>query len=109
MVLLQDGLLAFLSAVGMTTVVWLMAGALLRLGAPTPQEFYLVLPLRGQAPALESELRQLRRVQSQYPGGRILLADCGLDRQARDLAAYLADREAQAALIDIEALSEAIS
>lgn len=32
MMLFQDGLLAFFSAVGVTTVVWLVAGALLHAG-----------------------------------------------------------------------------
>ena len=32
MTLLQDGILAFFSAVGMTTVVWLAAGAVLHAG-----------------------------------------------------------------------------
>ena len=30
MLLLQDGVLAFLSAIGLTTIVWAAAGALLR-------------------------------------------------------------------------------
>ena len=34
MVLLQDGLIAFFSAVGVPTVVWLTAGAFLRAGRP---------------------------------------------------------------------------
>ena len=34
MMLFQDGLLAFFSAVGATTVVWLVAGALLHAGRP---------------------------------------------------------------------------
>ena len=49
MTLLQDGILAFFSAVGMTTVVWLLSGALLHAGRPTVPGLLLVLPLKGEA------------------------------------------------------------
>ena len=48
MLLLQDGVLAFLSAVGLTTIVWAAAGVLLHLGGrPAIPGLLLVLPLRG--------------------------------------------------------------
>ena len=43
----RDGVIAFFSAVGMTTVVWLLAGALLHAGRPTIPGLLLVLPARG--------------------------------------------------------------
>ena len=49
----RDGVIAFFSAVGMTTVVWLLAGAVLHAGRPTIPGLLLVLPVRGDAPALE--------------------------------------------------------
>ena len=52
MVLLQDGLIAFFSAVGVTAVVWMAAGALLRAGRPSVPGLLLVLPLRGEALAM---------------------------------------------------------
>lgn len=100
MVLLQEGLVAFLSAVGLTTVVWLAAGALLHTGRPAIPGLLLVLPLQGEALAMESDVRELRRVQSRLPGAKILLADCGLSEDARGLAQYLADRQEDAALLD---------
>ena len=39
----RDGVIAFFSAVGMTTVVWLLAGALLHAGRPTIPGLLLVL------------------------------------------------------------------
>ena len=51
MTLLQDGLIAFLSAVGLTALVWLVAGAVLHTGRPIVPGLLLVLPLRGEAPA----------------------------------------------------------
>ena len=82
MTLLQDGLIAFFSAVGVTTLVWIVAGAFFRAGRPAVPGLLLVLPLRGEALA------------------RIVLADWGLTRDARALAAYLADRDPGVALTD---------
>ena len=87
MVLFHDGLLAFFSAVGMTTVVWLLAGALLRAGRPAIPGLLLVLPLRGEALAMEADVRELRRLRQRLPGARIVLADCGMSTDARALAA----------------------
>ena len=100
MALLQDGLIAFLSAVGLTTVIWLAAGVLLRRGRPTVPELMLVLPLRGEALAMEADVRELRRLQNQLPGAKIVLADCGMTAEARALARYLAERERHAELMD---------
>ena len=100
MVLLQDGVIAFLSAVGLTTVVWFLAGAFLHVGRPAVPGLLLVLPLRGEALAMEADVRELRRVQGRLPGAKIVLADCGLSEDARGLAQYLADREKNADLID---------
>ena len=100
MTLLQDGILAFFSAVGMTTVVWLAAGAVLHAGRPTIPGLLLVLPLRGDALAMEADVRELRRVQGRMPGAKIVLADCGLTEDAREVAQYLADLEENADLVD---------
>ena len=102
MVLLQDGLIAFFSAVGVVTVVWMAAGALLRAGRPTIPGLLLVLPLRGEALAMEADVRELRRVQNQLPGSRILLADCGMTDDAREMALYLADRQENAEVCTVE-------
>ena len=102
MALLQDGLIAFLSAVGLTTVIWLVAGVLLRTGKPTIPGLLLVLPLRGEALAMEADVRELRRLRNQLPGAKIVLADCGMTEDARALARYLAEREQNAELIDVK-------
>lgn len=102
MVLLQDGVIAFLSAVGLTTVVWFLAGAVLHTGRPTVPGLLLVLPLRGEALAMEADVRELRRLQGRLPGAKIILADCGLTGDARGLAQYLADREKNANLVNAE-------
>ena len=60
----------------------------------------LVLPVRGDALALEHDVRELRRIQGGLPGAKIVIADCGLTEEARGLANYLADREENAAVTD---------
>ena len=100
MTLLQDGLIAFLSAVGLTALVWLVAGAVLHTGRPIVPGLLLVLPLRGAALAMEADVRELRRLQSRLPGARMVLVDCGLPEDARGLAQYLADREKRGELVD---------
>ena len=102
MALLQDGLIAFLSAVGLTTVIWLVAGVLRRTGKPTIPGLLLVLPLRGEAFTVEADVRELRRLRNQLPGAKIVLADCGMTEDARVLACYLAEREQNAELIDVK-------
>ena len=100
MALLQDGLISFFSAVGLTTVVWLLAGAVLHAGGrPAVPGLLLVLPLRGEALDMEADVRELRRIQGAAPGARIVLADCGLTEEARSMARYLADREDNAELV----------
>lgn len=99
MTLLQDGCIAFLAAVGLTTVVWLAAGAIFHAGRPAIPGLLLVLPLRGEALAMESDVRELRRVQGGLPGSKIILEDHGLTEDARHLAQYLADREKDAELV----------
>ena len=84
----RDGVIAFFSAVGMTTVVWLLAGAMLHAGRPT---------IPG---LLEHDVRELRRVRNSLPGAQIVIADCGLTAEARGLADYLAEREDNAAVVD---------
>ena len=98
--MVYDGLLAFFSAVGMTTVVWLAAGALFHAGRPMVPGLLLVLPLRGEALAMEADVLELRRLQGRLPGAKIVLADCGLTEDARGLAQYLADREDNAEVVD---------
>lgn len=96
----QDGVVAFFTAVGVTTVLWLLAGALLHARRPAMPGVLLVLPLRGEALAMEADVRELRRLRHQLPGARLVLADCGLTEDARALARYLADREANAEMVE---------
>lgn len=92
MELLEDGLLAFLSAVGLTACVWLIGGALLGAGKCRSPELVVLLPLFGDAPNLEADVRDLLRLRHTLPGATIVLADCGMTEEARELAEYLCRR-----------------
>ena len=92
MELLQDGLIAFLSAVGLTACVWLAAGALLGAGKCRCRGLLLILPVQGEAPALEADLRDLLRVRRSLPGAVIVVEDRGLTEESRCMAEYLCRR-----------------
>ena len=96
--LIQDGVISFLAAVGLTTIVWIVGGAVVHAGRPAIPGLLLVLPLRGEALAMESDVRELRRLQGRLPGSKIILEDHGLTSDARCLVQYLADREPNAVL-----------
>jgi hypothetical protein len=88
MELLEDGLIAFFSAMGLASCVWLAAGAFLSCGKCQNPSVLLVLPVRDDAPAMEADLRDLLRVRRSLPGARIILADCGLTPESREQAEY---------------------
>ena len=96
---MQEGIMAFFSAVGMTTIVWLAVELVFRPGRRGVPHLRLVLPLTGEAPAMEHDVRTLRRIQAQYPGALIVLEDHGLTAEGRALARYLAEREDHAVFI----------
>ncbi len=100
MTALQDGILAFFAAVGIACVVWLAGTALLHGGRSVIPGLTLVLPLQGDAPAMEQDVRELRWLLHRLPGARLVLADCGMTAEARRLAEYFALREEGAVVTD---------
>ena len=72
----QDGVLAGLAAVGLTAILWLLAGLLFR-----RRERLLVylVPLSGGAEQLDMTLRELSRERA-LP---VVLVDCGLTAAGR--------------------------
>jgi hypothetical protein len=96
---MQEGIMAFFSAVGMTTIVWLAVGLIFRPGRRGVPHLRLVLSLTGDAPAMEHDVRTLRRIQAQHPGALIVLEDRGLTPEGRALARYLAAREDHAVFV----------
>ena len=102
MELMGDGLIAFLAAVGVSTILWLLAETLLRRHSPVA-EAVLVLPVRGDGATLE---RALRLTMEQRATGEtpILLADCGLDETGLRLAQSLTRRYSRVQLCPAEEL-----
>lgn len=102
MELMGDGLIAFLAAVGVSTILWLLAETLLRRHSPAA-EAILVLPVRGDGATLE---RALRLTMEQRATGEtpILLADCGLDETGLRLAQSLTQRYSRVQLCPAEEL-----
>ena len=92
MELMGDGLIAFLAAVGVSTILWLPVA-----------EAILVLPVRGDGATLE---RALRLTMEQRTTGEtpILLADCGLDETGLRLAQGLTQRYSRVQLCPAEEL-----
>ncbi len=102
MELMGDGLIAFLAAVGVSTILWLLAETLLRRHRPVA-EAILVLPVRGDGATLE---RALHLTMEQRTTGEtpILLADCGLDETGLRLAQSLTQRYSRVQLCPAEEL-----
>lgn len=102
MKLMGDGLIAFLAAVGVSTILWLLAETLLRRHNPVA-EAVLVLPVRGDGATLE---RALHLTMEQRATGEtpILLADCGLDETGLRLAQSLTQRYSRVQLCPAEEL-----
>ena len=102
MKLMGDGLIAFLAAVGVSTILWLLAETLLRRHSPVA-EAVLVLPVRGDGATLE---RALHLTMDQRATGEtpILLADCGLDETGLRLAQSLTQRYSRVQLCPAEKL-----
>ena len=82
----QDGVLAGLAAIGLTAILWLLAGLVFRRRERAPEAVYLVA-LRGGAEQLDMTLRALENVR-RLP---VLLVDCGLTDEGRRAAALLSD------------------
>ena len=99
MELLEDGLIAFFCAVGITTIVWMIAGAVFQIGKPFIPQLRLVLPVSGDAPALEDDMRELCRSRRGLRGASIVVEDLGLSPQARELAEFLCAREDSAVVL----------
>ena len=90
MELLHDGVIAALSAIGLTAVIWVIAGAILHPRRRGTIDAAAVIPARGAAENLEYTVRALER--SRYEEGgfrRIVILDCGLSDDALKVAEVL--------------------
>lgn len=92
-------LVAVLAACGVFLVLWALTEALLR---PLPQGICHVVPLSGDAAAVEQTLRLCLRTLR----GRIVFVDIDMDAEAQMTAEHLLRREPAAALCSPVQVSE---
>ena len=86
MAVLYDGVIAFLAAVGIAAILWVLADLILR-RKENDVAAVVVLPVRGASAQLEHDVHALLfRLGQQTP---VLLADCGLDAEGRKRAAIV--------------------
>ena len=109
MQLLQDGIIAALAAMGLTSILWLLAGALY---APRirPTEALALLAVRGAAENLEQQVRALERSRDESRSfDRILIVDCGLEDEARRRTQILSREDCGVELVAAAELAAAIT
>lgn len=105
---MENSVLAFLAAVGIAALVWLVAGVLLR-GRRAEVPAVLVLPACGGGEALEGWVRALREVRTQLGrSAAIVIADCGLTAEGRHRAELLTRRFTEVTVVQREELEQII-
>ena len=82
MELWRDGLIAFLAAVGVAALFWMLAGGLLRLKRHTLHDAVLLLPLKEGEDDAPGKVRSLLQTQSMLDfAPRVVILDCGVDEE----------------------------
>ena len=90
MQLWKDGVMVFLAAVGLASIIWTVVRALLFSAPERRLELAALLPARGGGEELEQQLRALQTLrETQGVFSRTLLVDCGLNEEGKKLAEIL--------------------
>ena len=93
MQLWQDGIIALLAAIGLSSLVWILVRALFFL-PPVAHSAIILICARGDGEGVEQQVRTLLLLRSQYGiVGQILLVDCGLSEDGKRLCHTLARSE----------------
>ena len=88
----QDGLLALLAAIGLSSLLW-AAVRWLFCGRPTPRrvDALALVPVQGNGEHLEEQIRYLAALgREEGCFDAVVVADCGLTEEGRQAAALLA-------------------
>ena len=92
--LLQDGLVAMLAAVGLATILWMVVSLFLRSKRQFFPRVTAVVRASGAGGDLEYIVRTLSQLRYERGTfGTILILDCGLTEEGRELAGLLTREE----------------
>ena len=106
MELLHDGVIAALSAIGLTAVIWVIAGVILHPRRRDTLDTVAVSPASGAAEKLEYTVRALKRSRCEEGGfGRIVILDCGLSAGALKVAELLCRGDHDVTICGIETIA----
>lgn len=110
MQLWQDGVVALLAAIGLASIIWTIARAVLYAGPERRREIAALLPAQGDGERLEEQLLALQTLRGERGVfGRVLLVDCGLSQEGLRLARGLARKHPWAALCGQEEIAKYLS
>lgn len=105
---IENSVLAFLAAVGIAALVWLVAGVLLR-GGRVEVPAVLVLPACGNGEALEGWVRALHEARTQLGrSASITIVDCGLTAEGVRRAELLAQKLSRVRVLSKDELDQII-
>lgn len=91
MQLWQDGLVAALAAVGVMSLLWGLAQAVLAIRQPAGKQALALLTAQGDGSDLQEQIYILMNLGRAHGIiGRILVVDCGLDEEGQKLCRILA-------------------
>ena len=109
MEVLQQGLLAFFAAVGIAWVVWTAAGAIFLSKKEKLEKCVVLIPAAKDAPALERTVSGLQWVTVYgQKFDKILIADCGLNEEARKRARVLSQQNGNVTLCTADSAPEQV-
>ena len=102
----QDGILALLASIGLSTILWMVLRPLLFL-PNSVRRAAVVLCARGDGEYLEQQVRALAPLRGVI--GEILLADCGLSEDGLRLCRLLERSDRRITLCHIDEIEKYIS
>ncbi len=105
--LLQDGVIAMLAAIGLATILWVLVSIFLRARKRVFPNVAAVVPAKGAGENLEYTVHELEQLRYEQGGfGTILMVDCGLTAEGRELVQLLMREEDYVALCRREELAD---
>lgn len=105
----QDGIIAFLAAIGTASILWAIVRALLFAPSGHPNATVLIAA-RGDGEDLEAQVRALLMIRSERGAvGEILLVDCGLSEEGREICRLLARQHRRVSLVSLDEIAKYVT